>query len=346
MQRSGKRAPELLIAAALLLAPVTQASNIYNFQTLDNNADPTFNQLLGVNDAGLIVGYFGSGATGHPNQGYTLASPYGQANYTNENFPGSTQTQVVGVNSLVNPTTVGFWVDGSGNNFGFVDQNGVFTSVSDPNVPAAGPTVTQLLGVNDNNMAAGFYVDAGGNAQGFLFNITTMTFTPITLPVAFSAAMTTASGVNNNGVVTGFYTDTAGNVHGFIDNAGTFTSYDDPSGNGTNTTFLGENNAGMVVGSYVDAAGVTHGLLFDPVANSWTTINDPNASSAPAFDVTGTTVNGINDQGQLAGFFSDGTNVNGFLASIPEPESLTLFGLGMLAIVVRRVLSSRSVRRG
>lgn len=329
----------------LLLAPVTQAATIYNFQTLDNNADPTFNQLLGVNDGGLIAGYFGSGATGHPNQGYTLAPPYGQANYTNENFPGSAQTQVIGVNNLANPTTVGFWVDGAGNNFGFVDQNGVFTSVNDPNVPGTGPTVTQLLGVNDNNMAAGFYVDSGGNAQGFLFNITTMTFTPITLPVAFNATMTTASGVNNNGVVTGFYTDTTGNVHGFIDNAGTFTSYDDPSGNGTNTTFLGENNAGMVVGSYLDSTGVTHGLLFDPTSNTWTTINDPNASATAAFNVNGTTVNGINDQGQLVGFFSDGTNVNGFLASTPEPESLALAGLGLLAIGLRRARLLRSARR-
>ncbi len=44
----------------------------YSFRTVDNNADLTFNQLLGINDAGVIAGYFGSGAQGHPNMGYLL----------------------------------------------------------------------------------------------------------------------------------------------------------------------------------------------------------------------------------------------------------------------------------
>ena len=33
----------------------------YTFKTLDDHADPTFNQLLGINDHGKIAGYFGSG---------------------------------------------------------------------------------------------------------------------------------------------------------------------------------------------------------------------------------------------------------------------------------------------
>jgi hypothetical protein len=47
----------------------------YRFTTLDDRTDPTFNQLLGINDLGVIAGYFGSGATGHPNKGYTLRPP-------------------------------------------------------------------------------------------------------------------------------------------------------------------------------------------------------------------------------------------------------------------------------
>ena len=31
----------------------------YGFRTLDDSADPTFNQLLGIDDNGLIAGYFG-----------------------------------------------------------------------------------------------------------------------------------------------------------------------------------------------------------------------------------------------------------------------------------------------
>lgn len=64
----------------------------YEFTILDNNTDPTFNQLLGINNHGVIAGYFGSGpvinGTLHPNKGYTLSLHKGQVHYTNENFPG------------------------------------------------------------------------------------------------------------------------------------------------------------------------------------------------------------------------------------------------------------------
>jgi hypothetical protein len=311
-----------------------QAAAVYSFQTFDNPQDPTFNQLLGNDNAGTIAGYFGVGSSTHPNKGNTFVPP---ASYTNENFPSSVQTQVVGINNNVSPTTVGFWIDTAGNTFGFVDQSNTFTSVSDPNVPVTGAVVTQLLGVNDSNLAAGFYIDAGGNAQGFLYNIATKAFTPITLPVAFNAAMTTVTDVSDSGVISGFYVDGGGNTHGFIDNGGTFTSFDDPNANG-NTMFLGLNNAGMVVGSFVDGNGLTNGLVYNLLSNTWQTADDPNASATPAFDVTGTTINGINDKGQLVGFFSDGTNVNGFLATpTPEPASLGFVALGtVFAIALSR----------
>ena len=44
----------------------SQTSTSYTFRTLDNARDLTFNQLLGINDHGLIAGYFGSGPRGIP----------------------------------------------------------------------------------------------------------------------------------------------------------------------------------------------------------------------------------------------------------------------------------------
>ena len=322
-------------AVLLLATQAVQAGPIsYAFQTLNNPADTTFNQLLGVNNGGEIAGYFGSGSATHPNKGYTLVPP---TTYTNENFPGSVQTQVVGINSNASPTTVGFWIDGNGNNLGFVDQNNVFTSVNNPNVPASAPTVTQLLGVNNLNVAAGFYIDGNGDAQGFTYNIGTTAFAATVLPALFNATMTTTTGINNAGTLSGFYVDAAGNTHGFIDSGGTFTSFDDPNANG-NTMFLGLNNTGEVVGSYVDATGVTNGLVYNLLTNTWQTVDDPFASATPAFDVTGTTINGINDGGTLVGFYSDGTNVDGFSATpTPEPASLGLVSLGAaLAFAARR----------
>src|SRR6266851_5954209 len=49
---------------------------------LNNNGDPNFNQLLGINDEGTIVGYFGDGAV-IPNNGYVLVP---KNHYELENF--------------------------------------------------------------------------------------------------------------------------------------------------------------------------------------------------------------------------------------------------------------------
>jgi hypothetical protein len=329
VRRTALIAPAL---AALSLPLAMNAATQYGFQKLDNPTDPTFNQLLGINNTGTIAGYYGVGSATNPNKGYTLAPPYGPGAYTNENFPGSAQTQVVGINSNASPTTVGFWVDNNGNNFGFVKQGNTFASVDNPNSPT-GAIFNQLLGVNANNIAVGFYADANGNFQAYSYNIAGATFSAITLPSSFNAVMTTATGINNAGVISGFYVDGAGNAHGFLDNGGVFASFDDPSGGGSNTSFLGLNNNGEVVGSYVDATGLTNGFTYNYLANTWATVDDPNASAIPAFDVTGTTINGVNDLGQLVGFYSDGTNVNGFLATpTPEPVSLGFVGVGVLLL--------------
>ena len=64
----------------------------YGFRTLDDHADLTFNQLLGINDDGLIAGYFGSGAQGHPNMGYLL----GPGGFQGENFPARSRPRSPG----------------------------------------------------------------------------------------------------------------------------------------------------------------------------------------------------------------------------------------------------------
>ena len=271
----------------------------YRFRTLDDATDPAFNQLLGINDQARIVGYFGSGAdAAHPNKGYTIRAPYRQTQYTNENFPGSTQTQVVGINNL--GVTVGFFVDATGANIGFVKRDGYYTAVANPATPATAP-FTQLLGINDHNIAVGFYNDAAGTAHGFTYNLRYGTFRPVRIPTTADAV--TATGINDNGDISGFYVHGT-TTRGFLIHHGQFHTLS--FGAETNTQALGVNNDGTVVGSYLGASGTTHGFGWSH--RHLTRLDAPHS--------TGTTlVNGLNNQGQIVGFYTDAAGLtHGFLA--------------------------------
>lgn len=291
----------LMISASAFAS--TQVGAAYTFRTLDNHHDLTFNQLLGINNNGVIAGYFGSGASGHPNKGYTLVKPYHQSSYTNENFPGSAQTQVTAINNT--GYTAGFWVDGNGNNFGFIEWNGVFTSYTDPNT--GNGTVNQLLGLNDNGIAVGFYTDSTGVNHAYKLNQSNGKFTAIVPPGATSAL---ATGINDHGDIVGFLTASDGSVDGFLLKGSTYTEFSFPSS--TNTTPFGVNLSDQIVGSYVDGAGMTHGfLLTSPLKNAkWKSIDDPNGIGT-------TVINGLNGKGNLVGFYVDSAgNTDGFLATV------------------------------
>lgn len=283
------------------VASIAGSKSPYTFTTLDNQNDPTFNQLLGINDAGEIAGYFGIGSAQHPNKGYTLTSPYTQQHYTNENFPNSVQTQVTGINNA--GATVGFWVDGNNNNFGFTDIGGTFKSYSDP----AGPgNFDQLLGINDKGLAVGFYTDGSGVNHGYELKLSTGTFTEI-LPPAGGTNLS-ATGIDNQNDVTGFYTNASGVVVGFIYKMHVLTTVSYPNAQATNP--FGINEHDEMVGSYVDANGVMHGFTLKNALKkpTWASIDDPNG-------IGSTVVNGINTSGQLVGFYTDAAgNVDGFLA--------------------------------
>jgi hypothetical protein len=288
----------------------------YHFTTLDNDHDLTFNQLLGINDEGLIAGYFGSGAQGHPNKGYLLTPPaYSQGSYINENFPGSVQTQVTGLNNR--GITVGFWssmntASMSNNNFGFVDVDGHFRTADFPTDTPASPPVDQLLGVNDSDIAVGFWTDNNGNNHGYEYNINTNRYSSVVDPNAPTASLTAAA-INDLGDVAGVYTNPAnGNTDGFLLRHGQFTDLSVPGS--SSTMALGVNNFDEVVGVFVPSSdsNALEGFTWTP-QHGFTTVNDPKGVNDGNLT---TTINGVNDKGQLVGFYVDANgNTDGFVAN-------------------------------
>jgi hypothetical protein len=317
-----------LFGAAVALAPprawansATPIGSTPSFFKLDNPGDLNFNQLLGINNHEIIAGYFGDG-TVVVNNGYVLVP---NTHYSVENFAGTppnghtiTQTQAIGINDNEVPVIVGFWADQKGLQFGFEDVEGVFTTILDPK-PAAVGFNQNLLGVNNSNEAAGFWTDSGGNEHGFVVNLASkpLNFTEIPPKLFNGAVATQASGINDNNIVCGFWVDGKGNDHPFFGPLGgpyqTFTLTITSTGVVAKSAQALGCSKNFIVGSYIPSTAVTHqhGFIFD--GTTYVQFSAPGSSETPAFGVVGTIITGVNDKGDIVGFFSDGTNVNGFV---------------------------------
>jgi len=295
--------------------PASSSISYSTFYTLDDTNETTpvdgnFNQLLGINSGNVIVGYDGDG-TQKPNKGYVLVP---SNHYSGENFPHSTQTQVIGINSALFPTTVGFWIDTNGNNFGFTNKDGVFVKVEDPHSGSVqGLTTNQLLGVNNHDIAVGFYLDSKGNAHGYTYNVDSKKFTGLSLTTLGSNSITSfmATGINDDGIIVGSATTSTGVTIGFFGTEGDFQPV--AFQKTTATMLLGINNKGIAVGTVTNSSGVSEGLVFSIANDQGIAVNDPLNKPTAAFGVTGTTINGINDNNDIVGFYSDGLKVHGFL---------------------------------
>jgi hypothetical protein len=303
----------IAIASAANAKPAAAAAGGYQFATIGSHKDRTFNQILGINNNGRIAAYFGSGAKGHPNKGFTINAPYAQGDIKGENFPGSVQTQVTGLND--NGVQVGFYstqntASLANNNFGFY-FNGSFHKVMFPTGNNAKPPVDQLLGVNDHGIAVGFYNNSAGAARGYEFNLNTHKFSLVSKPGAPTggkAPSLTAAAINNHGEVAGFYVNNGGVTVSFVKFNGKFTTIAVPGASATNA--FGVNDNGTVAGTYTVGTGTaatTHGFIWRP-GHFTTKVDDPNG--------VGTTfLNGINNEGDIVGFYTDAAgNTDGLVA--------------------------------
>jgi hypothetical protein len=339
-------------AAVIGLAPAAFAQAPQTFFVLNNPNDPMFNQLLGINNGNVIVGYFGDGV-GVANNGYVLVPPnhytqdFNLLNFTLPNGGNTaSQVQAIGINAnpalggaTPFPDIVGFYTDkATGFTHGFLDSFGVQTTIDDPAglPPNVTTPVQNLLGINNALRAAGFWTDNAGHEHGFVAEINTQT-TPVSTnfieltPAKVSndlgvmAVATQTSNITNNNLVCGFWTDANGNNHGFevFFNTGrhTFNTVQNlmPTAaqipNVQSLSPFGCNDHGEVVGSFTANNGNVHGFVFD--GNDWHIYDAAGSSQNAAFNVKGTFINGVNNAGAVVGFFSDGNNVNGFVDFAP-----------------------------
>jgi hypothetical protein len=177
-----------------------------NFTPAEGLGSPAVNQLLGVNDRDIAVG-FATDANGN-NHGYTYNI---RTNTFHEiTINGSNSVTATAINRWGD--VAGFYAnpaDGLTDGFVLADDNLTTLAVS-------GAGSTQALGINASDEVVGVYTDGSGSTatmHGF-------TWTPLhgfkTVDDPNGIGTTTINGVNDQGQVVGFYVDSGGNTDGML----------------------------------------------------------------------------------------------------------------------------------
>ena len=287
------------------------SSLTFAFHAVQFKGNP-FTNFLGINDIGIIVGF--EGAT-NPTIGIGYNTVLGgntPSTFAPPLTPAFVSLMAVGINNL--GIADGIYNDANGVTHGWISTS--TTAVDQPNT-----AFNQLLSINDFGITVGYSSDtkAGQVDQKAYIRSATAVYTDVNalLPTNVNSQ---ATGIADSGEVVGFYLPTATTSNGFADLNGKIQVLQFPGSNFTQA--LGVNNSGEIVGLYNDAAGATHGFAYLPSTGLYTTADVPGTStSSGTATVTATTVNSVNDQGTLSGFFTDSANnTQGFTATPVTPS--------------------------
>jgi uncharacterized membrane protein len=139
-------------------------------------------------------------------------------------------------------------------------------------------------------------------------------FTDVNYP---GAVWTVAQEINDSRQIVGYYADTAGGRHGFLLSGGTYTTIDCPSPYTISSSAFGINNLGQIVGVCSAPGGVSgfYGSSRSFIVNGGVLSFLPDAPGS--YGGASTAAQGINDSGQIVGWYADSClcKGHGFLLS-------------------------------
>ena len=258
---------------------------------------PSF--AVGINDSGLVTGYYTDPATGDC---LSFLMERGELT-TGIAAPGATITSLGPANNR--GVESGNYGDLTHQQAVLYDiRRGTYTPL--PEIP--GLPFSEGDGINDFGHASGVsyasgnYLDGGdGLGQNWIWDGRKYNF--YTVPGAVNGAV--AGGINNRDQVTGYYVDSSGLPQGFLKDGPNFTTIDAPGA--IYTLALGINNHGVVAGGYPVASG-HHGFLWFQGEFVIVDVPFPGALGSEWYCV--------NDHGDLAGVYLDANQV--FRAVIAE----------------------------
>ncbi|MFC3711311.1 PEP-CTERM sorting domain-containing protein [Sphingoaurantiacus capsulatus] len=275
---------------------------------------------FGINDSGQIVGNMNGPAVIWQNGSFTPLNPSGPS-------PSAY--------AINNSGQVASYAGVPGGNVAARWENGVATAFAD--IPG-GPTSSTGAAINNHGVVAGRGTDAAGNSNAAIFTAAGQATSLGDLPGGGFAS--SAQGINDAGHVVGWGSAATGS-RAFLWVNGVMTDLGDLAGGANSSTAYDINNAGRIVGTGYDAMGSQALMWFESQIFSLASL----VSNLGGWRLTHATA--LNERGQIVGYGQFNGNTRAFLltpdefdvdpsTAVPEPAALTLFGLGIVGLGLRR----------